>query len=347
MTYLQKFINSLTTEIAVDLGTANTLIFVRGREIVLEEPSVIAVSTETHKPIAVGDQAKLMLGRAPGNIRVVRPLRDGKISDPETANLMLQCFLRDIKAAKPWVGRKPTILICIPSESNGIERRAIEEAGLAVGARQVHLIEEPLAAGIGAGLPVLEPKGSMVVDIGGGTTDVAVISLGNIVASKSLTIAGDAFDGAIQDFVRMNHSAKIGESTAEHIKKTLGSVALEDQEDLHMELRAQDVSAAKPAIIELKSSDLKPALTSKAIEICTAVQQTMETCPPELASDIAATGLMLTGGGALLRGLNEMITDKTGLHVTIAEDPLRCVARGCATALEKNIPSMYLQSRTT
>lgn len=305
---------------------------------------MIAVSHNPKQIVAVGNQAKQMIGRAPPNVQVIRPLKEGQINEPEYAIKMLEQLLRMAKSSTgAWIGRRPTMLICLPSNSSGIEQRAIKEAGQAVGAKEVYLIEEPLAAAVGSGLEVDLAQGNLLVDIGGGTTDVAVISLSAIVESTSVRIAGDSFDQSIINYVREKYRCKIGEATAEYIKKQIGTVVDHD-EDLLVDIRAQNIAKAVPSRFSLSSSEIKEALLSNARSICATVKSTMERCPPELASDIALFGMMMTGGGALLNGLDELISQETGLHVTVADDPLQCVAKGCEKVLSERMTSMFLPS---
>ena len=332
----------LNSEISIDLGTANTVISIKDIGVVVQQPSVIAVSHNPKQIVAVGNQAKLMIGRAPPNVDVIRPLREGQITEPDYASKMLEQFLRMAKnSTGAWIGRRPTMLICLPSNSTGIEQRAIREAGQGVGAKEVHLIEEPLAAAVGSGLNVNEPRGTLLVDIGGGTTDVAVISLSAIVVSSSVRTAGDAFDQDIIKYVRENYECKIGEATAEYVKQHIGTV-IDQKEDTVVDLRAQNIAKAIPSRFSLTSSEIKQALLTSAQAICTAVKSTMERCPPELASDIALVGMMMTGGGALLKGLDTLISQETGLHVTVAENPLQCVAKGCEKVLSERMTEMFL-----
>lgn len=339
---LKSIARKLNSEISIDLGTANTVISIKDVGIVVQQPSVIAVSHNPKQIVAVGNQAKQMIGRAPPNVEVVRPLREGQISEPDYASKMLEQFLRMAKTTTgTWIGRRPTMLICLPSNSSGIEQRAIREAGQAVGAKEVHLIEEPLAAAVGSGLGVGEPRGNLLVDIGGGTTDVAVISLSAIVVSTSVRTAGDSFDADIINYVRERYECKIGEATAEYIKHHIGTV-VDQEEETFVDIRAQNIAKAVPSRFTLASSEIKEALLPSAHSICTTVKSTMERCPPELASDIALVGMMMTGGGALLKGLDELISQETGLHVTVAENPLQCVANGCEIVLSERMSEMFL-----
>jgi rod shape-determining protein MreB len=332
------FRNYFSNDLAIDLGTANTLIYMRDRGIVLDQPSVVAIRQEggpNGKKIilAVGQDAKQMLGRVPGNIEAIRPMKDGVIADFTITEQMLKHFIKmvhETKLLKP----SPRIIICVPCGSTQVERRAIRESALGAGASQVFLIEEPMAAAIGAGLPVSEASGSMVVDIGGGTTEVGVMSLGGMVYKGSIRVGGDKFDEAIINYIRRNYGMLIGEQTAESIKKTIGS-AFPGSEVREMEIRGRNLSEGIPRSFTLTSNEILEALTDPLNQIVTAVKVALEQTPPELASDIADRGMMLTGGGALLRDLDRLLLEETGLPVHIAEDPLTCVARGSGMALER------------
>jgi rod shape-determining protein MreB len=320
---------------AIDLGTANTLVYVKGRGIVLAEPSVVAIADVRGKKqvVAVGEEAKLMLGRTPGYITASRPLRDGVIADFEVAEEMIKHFIRKVHNLRGFAS--PLIIVCVPSGSTAVERRAIQESAESAGARKVALIEEPMAAAIGAGLPVTEPSGSMVVDIGGGTTEVAVISLGGIVYSRSVRVGGDKMDEAIISYMRRHHNLLIGETTAERIKKEIGTArAPADGEGLSIEVKGRDLMQGVPREVRISEKQASDALSEPVGQIVDAVKMALEATPPELASDIADKGIMLTGGGALLRGLDAEIRDHTGLPVTVADDPLSCVALGCGKVLE-------------
>jgi rod shape-determining protein MreB len=324
-------------DIAIDLGTANTLIYVRGKGIVLDEPSVVAIRQESGpngKQViqAVGLAAKGMLGRTPGSIRAIRPLKDGVISDFTVTELMLKHFIRKVLDSRIF-SPSPRIIICVPSGSTQVERRAIRESAIGAGASKVYLIEEPMAAALGAGLPVGEPTGSMVVDIGGGTTEVGVISLGGLVYQGSVRVGGDKFDEAIINYVRRNYGMLIGEATAEQAKKTIGS-AFPGSEVREKEIRGRNLAEGIPRSFTISSNEILEALSEPLNSIVTAVKSALEHTPPELASDIAERGMVLTGGGALLRDIDRLLMEETGLPVSIAEDPLTCVARGCGLALE-------------
>ncbi len=327
-----------SNDLAIDLGTANTLIYVRGLGIVLDEPSVVAIRQQggpnAKKNIqAVGKEAKQMLGKVPGNIEAIRPMKDGVIADFTVTEQMLKQFIRmvhDTKLFKP----SPRIIICVPCGSTQVERRAIRESALGAGASQVFLIEEPMAAAIGAGLPVSEATGSMVVDIGGGTTEVGIISLGGMVYKGSVRVGGDKFDEAIVNYIRRNYGMLIGEPTAESIKKKIGS-AFPGSEVIEMEVKGRNLSEGIPRSFTISSNEVLEALTDPLNSIVSAVKNALEQTPPELGADIAEKGMMLTGGGALLRDLDRLLMEETGLPVLVAEDPLTCVVRGSGMALER------------
>ncbi|MGQ3068057.1 MAG: rod shape-determining protein [Brevundimonas sp.] len=328
-----------STDLAIDLGTANTLIYVRGKGIVLDEPSVVSIRHEGgpngKKTIqAVGREAKAMLGKVPGNIEAIRPMKDGVIADFTVTEQMLKQFIKmvhDSKTFKP----SPRIIICVPCGSTQVERRAIRESALGAGASEVYLIEEPMAAAIGAGLPVSEASGSMVVDIGGGTTEVAVLSLSGIVYSRSVRVGGDKMDDSIISYMRRNHNLLIGETTAERIKKDIGTARIPaDGEGLSIDVKGRDLMQGVPREVRISERQAAEALAEPVAQIVEAVKVALEATPPELAADIADKGIMLTGGGALLRGLDAEIRDHTGLPVSVADDPLSCVAIGCGRVLE-------------
>ena len=326
-----------STDLAIDLGTANTLIYVRGRGIVLNEPSVVAIRQEglTGKKTiqAVGIEAKQMLGRTPGNISAIRPMKDGVIADFNVTEQMLKFFIKKVHD-RSLFHPSPRIIICVPSGATQVERRAIRESAIGAGARQVYLIEEPMAAAIGAGLPVSEASGSMVVDIGGGTTEVGVISLGGMVYKGSARVGGDKFDDAIINYIRRNYGMLIGDPTAEAIKKQIGS-AFPGSEVREMEVKGRNLSEGVPRSFTISSNEILEALTDPLNQIVSAVKNALEQTPPELGADIAERGMMLTGGGALLRDLDRLLAEETGLPVLVAEDPLTCVVRGCGIALER------------
>ncbi|MDR3120016.1 MAG: rod shape-determining protein [Clostridiales bacterium] len=319
-------------DVGIDLGTANTLVHVRGQGIVIREPSVVAIDKKTRKIMAVGESAKEMIGRTPGSIVAIRPMKDGVIADFDVTQVMLRYFLR--KADARGALMKPRVVICIPSGITEVEKRAVEEAAIAAGAREAYLIEEPMAAAIGAGLPVESAVGSMVVDIGGGTSEVAVISLGGIVTSKSLRIAGDAFDSAIMLYIKREYNLLIGERTAEDIKVTIGSAFPRPADDYY-EIRGRDVVDGLPKNLSISTSEVMEALREPLSETIEAIRQTLEKTPPELASDIMARGIVLTGGGALLAGLDKLVAQETGMPVMVAENPLDCVALGTGRVLDE------------
>lgn len=319
--------SNFTRDIGIDLGTANTLVHLRGKGIVVREPSVVAINCETKQILAVGDDAKAMLGRTPGNIVAIRPMKDGVIADYNITQNMIRKFIQKAYPHKGFL--KPRIIVCIPSGATEVEKHAIEESVMQAGAREVHLIEEPMAAAIGAELPVDEPVGSMVVDIGGGTSEVAVISLGGIVTSLSLRVAGDELDNSIVQYVRKKYSLLTGERTAETVKIKIGS-AYPMKEEKAMDIKGRDLVTGLPKTITITSLDVREALSEPVNEIVEAIKNTLEQTPPELAADIMENGIMLTGGGALLRGLDRLILLETGIKVNIAETPLDCVALGTA-----------------
>ncbi|MEK9846349.1 MAG: rod shape-determining protein [Rhodospirillaceae bacterium] len=324
-----------SADMAIDLGTANTLVYVKGRGIVLDEPSVVAISETRGKKqvLAVGDEAKLMLGRTPGNILAIRPLRDGVIADFEVAEEMIKHFIRKVHNRRTFVS--PEIVVAVPSGSTAVERRAIEDSTLSAGAHRVHVLEEPMAAAIGAGLPVAEPTGSMVVDIGGGTTEVAVLSLGGLVYSRSVRVGGDAMDEAIAAYVRRNHNLLVGESSSERIKKEIGSASIPaDGEGRTIEIKGRDLLNGVPKEVIMSERQAAESLAEPVGAIIDAVKVALEHTAPELAADIVDKGIVLTGGGALLGNLDLVLRHATGLPVSIAEDPLSCVALGTGHCLE-------------
>ncbi len=333
-------------DIAIDLGTANTLIYVREKGIVLDEPSVVALRKDNYssqtRVVAVGLEAKQMLGRTPGNIVAIRPLKDGVIADFQITEKMLQHFIHKIHEGKMFKP-SPRVLVCVPCGSTQVERRAIKESVLGAGAREVYLIEEPMSAALGAGLPVEEARGSMVVDIGGGTTEVAIISLNGIVYAESIRIGGDRFDEAVVNYVRRNYGSLIGEATAEHIKHEIGA-AFPSSEVREIEVRGRNLAEGVPRSFTLNSNEILEAFQEPLAGIVGAVRGALEQAPPELAADIAERGLVLTGGGALLKDIDRLLMEETGLPVVIAEDPLTCVVRGGGRALQlmKNMRSDFL-----
>ncbi|MEN9457005.1 MAG: rod shape-determining protein [Chitinivorax sp.] len=335
-------LNSLSgyfsNDLAIDLGTANTLIYVRGKGIVLDEPSVVSIlqeggSSAKKHILAVGLEAKKMLGRTPGSISAIRPMKDGVIADFTITEQMLKQFIRKVSPSKLF-SPSPRIVICVPCGSTQVERRAIKESALGAGARKVALIEEPMAAAMGAGLPVEDPTGSMVVDIGGGTTEVGVISLGGIVYASSVRVGGDKFDESIINYIRRNYGMLIGETTAEEIKKRIGS-AFPGAEVREMEVKGRNLAEGIPRSFTISSNEILEALTEPLNQIVSAVKQALEQTPPELGADIAEKGMVLTGGGALLRDLDRLLMEETGLPVIVADDPLTCVVRGSGKALDK------------
>ena len=327
---------SLGRDLAIDLGTANTLIYVRGQGIVLDEPSVVAINVNDGKPVAVGLEAKRMMGRTPNHIRAIRPLKDGVIADFEVCEKMLRYFIQRVHASK-W--NKPRMVICVPSGITGVEQRAVQDAAEYAGARKpVHIIEEPMAAAIGANLPVHEPSGNMVVDIGGGTTEVAVISLGGIVTAQSVRVAGDELDDAVMQYVKKEFSLAIGDRTAEEIKIQMGS-AWPMEEELTADIRGRDLVSGLPRTIQLTTEHVREALAEPVAAIVDAVKTTLDKTPPELAADIMEDGITVTGGGALLGGLDERLAHETGMPIRIARDPLFSVVIGSGRALE-NIDAM-------
>lgn len=333
-----KFLTSyFSTDLAIDLGTANTLIYVRDRGIVLDEPSVVSIRTDMNAGgkrtvQAVGAEAKQMLGRTPGNMQAIRPMKDGVIADFTVTEQMLKYFIKKVHDTR-MLRPSPRIIICVPCGSTQVERRAIRESAIGAGARQVYLIEEPMAAAIGAGMPVADATGSMVVDIGGGTTEVGVISLGGVVYANSVRVGGDRMDDAIINYIRRNYGMLIGEATAEAIKKNMGS-AFPGAEVREMEVKGRSLAEGVPRSFNVSSNEILEALTEPLNAIVSAVKQALEQTPPELGADIAEKGMVLTGGGALLRDLDRLLMEETGLPVIVADDPLTCVVRGSGMALE-------------
>jgi rod shape-determining protein MreB and related proteins len=329
----ERFFSSLVgRDMAVDLGTANTLVYVRGRGIVLNEPSVVAVNIRDGRPLAVGIEAKRMIGRTPSHIQAIRPLKDGVIADFEICEKMLRYFIHKVHQRR-W--SRPRTVICVPSGCTGVEQRAVREAAETAGARKpAYIIEEPMAAAIGAGLPVQEPTGNMIVDIGGGTTEVAVISLGGIVASQSVRVAGDELDDAIIQFIKKEYSLALGERTAEEVKIALGS-AWPLEEELHAEIRGRDLVTGLPKTIVTSTEEIREAIEEPVAAIVDAVKVTLDKTPPELAADIMEQGIVLTGGGALLHGLDARLSHETGMPIVIADNPLHSVAIGSGQSLEE------------
>ena len=328
-------LGAISNDLAIDLGTANTLVYVKGKGVVLDEPSVVAVHRDlrgTKKILAVGADAKRMLGKTPGNIVAIRPMKDGVIADFEITEAMLRHFILRVHNRRTFV--RPRIIISIPSGITPVERRAVKETAESAGAREVYLIEEPMAAAIGAGLPITEPVSSMVVDIGGGTTEVAVISLAGVVYSKSVRVAGDRIDSAIVQYMKRKHSLLIGERTGEMIKTTIGC-AYPDNELKTVDVKGRDLISGIPKIVEINSEEVMEAMAEPVGVIINAVRDALENAPPELAGDIVDRGIVLAGGGALLRNLDVLLREETGLPITIADDPLSVVARGAGKALDE------------
>ena len=332
---MDMFFGSYAGDLAIDLGTANTLVSVRGKGIVIREPSVVAIDKNDERILAVGIEAKRMLGRTPGNIVAVRPLKDGVIADFDVTEAMLRYFIDKASENRyPWTPR-PRVVVCVPSGVTSVEKRAVFEATIQAGARQAYLIEEPMAAAIGADLPVEEPTGSMVIDIGGGTTEVAVIAMGGIVVSQSIRIAGDEFDQAILTHVRDAYNLAIGERTAEDIKIKVGS-AVPLKDELDVEVNGRDVITGLPKTVRIESEEIRRALNKPLDEMAKAVKDALDATPPDLASDLMYYGILLTGGGALLRGLDVRLRDETGVSVNVSPTALDNVVNGCARVLEAN-----------
>ena len=331
-------------EVGIDLGTANVLVYIKGKGIVLCEPSVVAINNDTDEILAVGEEARQMLGRTPANIVAIRPLRDGVVSDYDITERMLKYFIRKTCGSGRFF--KPRIMVCVPSGVTEVEKRAVREAAEQAGGKDVFLMEEPVAAAIGAGIDISKPDGAMVIDIGGGTTDIAVISLGGIVASTSVKMAGDKFDEAIVKYMRKAHKLYIGERTAEDLKLTIGT-AFPREEAVVKECRGRDLVTGLPKSVDVSSEEIMAALEEPLHEICEAVHNVLERTPPELAADISNSGIVVTGGGALLYGIDKRIEDRTGIKVIIAEDPKSCVAIGTGKALDQleSLKSNYLNKR--
>ncbi|WP_088014417.1 rod shape-determining protein [Gottfriedia acidiceleris] len=326
-------LGGFTRDLGIDLGTANTLVFVKGKGIVVREPSVVALKTDTKQIVAVGNSAKLMIGRTPGNVVATRPMKDGVIADFETTATMMKHYIDQAQKSNGFFSRKPYVMVCVPSGITAVEKRAVIDATRQAGARDAFLIEEPFAAAIGANLPVMEPTGSMVVDIGGGTTEVAIISLGGIVTSQSIRTAGDDMDEAIIQYIKKNYNLSIGERTAEQLKLEIGS-AIKTESDEQMDIRGRDLISGLPKTITIHGEEIATALSDTVAAIVESVKNTLEKTPPELAADIIDRGIVLTGGGALLRNLDKVIAQETNMPVIVAEDPLDCVAMGTGKALD-------------
>lgn len=325
-------LNIFTKDMGIDLGTANTLVHVRGKGVVIREPSVVAIRTDTKKALAIGEEAKKMIGRTPGNIIAIRPMKEGVIADFDITHEMIRYFIR--KAIRKFFPIHPRVVVCVPSGVTEVEKRAVEDATKQAGAREAYLVEEPMAAAIGAGLPVQEPTGSMVVDIGGGTSEVAIISLGGIVTSKSLRIGGNRMDEAIIFHIKKEYNLMIGERTAEEIKINIGSAAPMAKE-ANMEIRGRDLITGLPKTLKITSTEIMDALREPINSIIEAIKLTLEKTPPELAADIMDKGIMLTGGGALLNGLDRLVKQETGMPVQIAENAIDCVALGAGRVVEE------------
>ena len=323
---------AFTEEVGIDLGTANVLVYIKGKGIVLNEPSVVAINRDTDEILAVGEEARLMLGRTPANIIAVRPLRDGVISDYDVTERMLKYFIR--KSCGTGRFFRPKIMVCVPSGVTEVEKRAVREAATQAGGKTVYLMEEPIAAAIGAGIDISKPDGTMVIDIGGGTTDIAVISLGGIVASESIKMAGDKFDDHIVRYMAKEHNLYIGERTAEELKMSIGT-AYPREESVTMECRGRDRVTGLPKTVEITSEEMMSALKEPLDAIVEAVHIVLEQTPPELAADISTSGITITGGGALLYGINRRIQESVGIEAKIAEDPKECVAKGTGESLEE------------
>jgi rod shape-determining protein MreB len=320
----------LSNDIAIDLGTSNTLVYVKGEGIIIREPSVVAISRPDRKVLAIGQRAREMMGKTPKDIEVIRPMRDGVIDDDEVAELMIRAFLRRVQRNRLM---RPRVVVCVPSGVTKSEKRIIRDSAEYAGAREVYLIAEPMAAALGVNLPVKEPIGSMVVDIGGGTTEIAIISLGGIVTMHSIRTAGDEMDEAILQFIRRNFSLLIGERMAEWIKCTIGS-AMSLREELQLTAKGRDLLTGMPKAVEINSEQMREALNEPLVQIIAAVKEALEKAPPDLSADIRDRGIILTGGGALLKGLDQRLRDETNLPVNIADDPLTCVVRGTGKVLE-------------
>ena len=322
----------LSRDMGIDLGTANTLVHVKGRGIVLREPSVVAIKSDTGEVLAVGEEAKQMIGRTPGNIVAIRPMKDGVIADFDVTQARLKYFIRKAMNTKSFV--RPRVVVGVPSGVTEVEKRAVIDAAQQAGAREAYLIEEPMAAAIGAGLPVEEATGSMVVDIGGGTTEIAVISLGGIVTSRSIRIGGDEMDSSIVQYIKRMYNLMIGERTAEEIKISIGSAIATPDADRTMDIRGRDLVSGLPKTLNIKASEVRDALSEPIFKIVDAVKNTLEKTPPELAADVMDHGIMMTGGGALLTNLDKLLSHETGMPVLMAEDPLSCVGEGTGKSLE-------------
>lgn len=330
--YMWSLFGGLSHDMGIDLGTANTLVHVKGRGIVLREPSVVAIKSDTGDVLAVGEEAKQMIGRTPGNIVAIRPMKDGVIADFDVTQAMLKYFIRKAMNTKSFV--RPRVVVGVPSGVTEVEKRAVIDAAQQAGAREAYLIEEPMAAAIGAGLPVEEATGSMVVDIGGGTTEIAVISLGGIVTSRSIRIGGDEMDDSIVRYIKQMYNLMIGERTAEEIKITIGTAIVTPEADHSMDIRGRDLVSGLPKTLNIQAREIREALNEPIYKIIEAVKGTLERTPPELAADVMDHGIMMTGGGALLKNLDKLIAQETGMPVLVSEDALSCVGEGTGKSLE-------------
>jgi rod shape-determining protein MreB len=327
-----KVFDFLSNDLAIDLGTANTLIFLKGRGVVCSEPSVVAINRDTKEVLAVGSEAKSMLGRTPANIVAIRPMKDGVIADFEVTEKMLRYFIQKVHNRKSLI--RPRIVVCVPSGVTQVEKRAVKDSAIQAGAREVYLIEEPMAAAIGSGLPIQEPSGNMVVDIGGGTTEVAVISLSGIVYANSVRVGGDEMDEAIVDYIKKKYKLLIGTSAAEQIKLKIGS-AFQIEQEMSVEIKGRDLIQGLPKTIEITDKEIREALDTSVKKIVEAVKVALEKTPPELSADIVDRGVVLTGGGALLKGLDKRLSEETGLPIIVSDDPLTAVANGSGKVLDQ------------
>lgn len=325
------FQKAFSKDLGIDLGTANSLVYVKGKGIVLNEPSVVAIKRDSGEVLEVGEAAKRMVGRTPGNIIAIRPLRDGVIADFDTTQKMLHKFIFTAIKGRPFIS--PLVVVCVPSGVTEVEKRAVYDATKSAGARDAIIVEEPMAAAIGAGLPVDEPTGNMIVDIGGGTTEVAIISLGGVVTHKSIRVGGDEIDDAIMAYIKRHYNLMIGERTAEDTKKSIGSAYILEEEQ-RLDVRGRDLVTGLPKTLEITSTEVREALAEPVRAIIDAVKSTLERTPPELAADVMDRGIMMTGGGSLLKGLDKLISEETGMPVHIAEEPLACVALGTGKIME-------------
>lgn len=325
------FQKAFSKDLGIDLGTANSLVYVKGKGVVLNEPSVVAIKRDSGEVLEVGEAAKRMVGRTPGNIVAIRPLRDGVIADFDTTQKMLHKFIFTAIKGRPFVS--PLVVVCVPSGVTEVEKRAVYDATKSAGARDAIIVEEPMAAAIGAGLPVEEPTGNMIVDIGGGTTEVAIISLGGVVTHRSIRVGGDEIDDAIMAYIKRHYNLMIGERTAEETKKSIGSAYILEEEQ-RLDVRGRDLVTGLPKTLEITSTEVREALAEPVRAIIDAVKSTLERTPPELAADVMDRGIMMTGGGSLLRGLDKLISEETGMPVHIAEEPLACVAIGTGKIME-------------